>query len=179
MKAVKKGKKRGRGFQRTSNLVQTRVRDAGASRGFAVTRLLTHWPEIAGTDIAAIARPVDVTYGRGGLGATLTVLTTGAQALMLEMQKETLRERVNTCYGYSAISRIRITQTAPTGFAEGRADFTPAPTGQPIRPSASPEQKASVARTANGVGDNSLRAALEALGQNILTKQKTEKARTS
>ncbi len=171
-RAKKHAPKRGRGFQRTSSLVQGRVRDAGASRGFAVTRLLTHWAEIAGADIAAIARPVDVTYGRGGLGATLTVLTTGAQAVMLEMQKEALRERVNTCYGYSAISRVRITQTAPTGFAEGRVDFTPAPAGQPAKPVASPEQKANIAKTANGVGNSDLRAALEALGQNIVTRHR-------
>lgn len=172
MTGQKRTQKRGRGFQRTSSLVQGRVRNAGASRGFATTRLLTHWPEIAGEDIAAIARPVDVTYGRGGLGATLTVLTTGAQALMLDMQKEVLRERVNACYGYAAISRIRITQTAPTGFAEGRADFTHAPAGKPVKQTASPEQKASAAKTANGIGDNDLRAALEALGQNILTRQR-------
>lgn len=172
MTAQKQPKRRGRGFQRTSSLVQTRVREAGASRGFAVTRLLTHWAEIAGEDVAGIARPVDVTYGRGGLGATLTLLTTGAAAVMLEMQKEKLRERVNSCYGYQAISRIRITQTAPVGFAEGRADFTPARTVKPASKQASPAQKARAAEVTSAVGDSSLRAALETLGQNILTRQK-------
>jgi hypothetical protein len=40
----------------------------------------------------------------------LVILTTGAQAQMLEMQLPQLREKVNACYGYNAISRIRITQ---------------------------------------------------------------------
>ena len=93
------------------------------TRGFAVSRVLTRWAEIAGEDIAAIARPVEVSYGRQGFGATLTVLTTGAQAPMLEMQKEVLRERVNAAYGYNAIARIRLTQTAPPGFAEGQASL--------------------------------------------------------
>jgi hypothetical protein len=30
---------------------------------------------------------------------------------------------VNAAYGYNAISRVRLTQTAPTGFAEGQAQF--------------------------------------------------------
>ena len=34
-------------------------------------------------------------YGKGGMGATLTLLTTGPMAPMVEMQKERLRERVN------------------------------------------------------------------------------------
>ena len=67
-----------------------------------MTRLLTHWEEAVGQDIAAIARPVNIGYGRGSFGATLTVLTTGAQAPMLEMQKEQLREKVNAVYGYNA-----------------------------------------------------------------------------
>ncbi len=163
--------RRGRGFERTSSLVQTRIRDAGASRGFAVTRLLTHWAEIAGEDIASIARPVDVKYGRDGFGATLTLLTTGAQAPMLEMQKDKLKERVNACYGYRAISRIRITQTAPTGFAEGRADFTPAPDkAKKVPPS--PEIQAKATKVVSAVDDGGLRTALEELGQNILSHKR-------
>src|SRR6056297_1671732 len=112
-----------RGFKRTAKLLQDRIRRASETRGFAQSRLLTHWPEIVGEDVAAIARPVDVKYGREGFGATLTVLTTGAQAPMLEMQKEQLRNKVNAVYGYNAISRIHVTQTAPTGFADGQASF--------------------------------------------------------
>jgi len=166
---VKRGQKRGRGFARAAKLVETRIRDAGAARGFAVTRLLTHWPEIAGQDIAGIARPVEVSYGRGGMGATLTLLTTGAQAPMLEMQKEPLRERVNAAYGYLAISRIRITQTAPTGFAEGQADFTPAPKRTAPK-AARPEMHARASRVVEGVENDTLKAALERLGANIFNR---------
>ncbi|MDX8350371.1 DUF721 domain-containing protein [Cognatiyoonia sp. IB215446] len=159
-----------RGFSRAATLVQTRIRKASEARGFAVTRLLTHWAEIVGTATAQVATPVNVSYGQGGMGATLTLLTTGAQAPMLEMQKEQIRERVNACYGYRAISRVRITQTAPTGFAEGRVAFEPAPKPQQMRDPA--VQK--VARTlSDGVQSDDLRKALAALGENVLMKQKT------
>ena len=52
---------------------------------------------------------------------------------MVQMQLPKLRERVNACYGYNAISRILLTQTAPTGFAEGQAEFAPAPKPKPPR----------------------------------------------
>lgn len=164
-----KTQRRKRGFERTSSLLMARIRKAGETRGFAVTRVLTHWGDIVGQDIAQIARPVDVSYGRSGMGATLTVLTTGAQAPMLEMQKEKLRERVNGVYGYNAIARIRITQTAPTGFAEGQVQFTPAPK---VKKEPDPETVAEVRNTAADVTDDGLRAALEALGQNVITKHK-------
>jgi len=168
--AYKQRKRASRGFRRTSNLLQKRIRAVGETRGFAVTRLLTHWAEIVGEDTASIARPVDVKYGREGFGATLTLLTTGAQAPMLEMQKETLRTRVNTCYGYTAISRIRITQTAATGFAEGQAQFSPAPKAKPK--TFSPETKQAAHKAAAPIADQGLRDALEALGENIISKSR-------
>ncbi|NNK67968.1 MAG: DUF721 domain-containing protein, partial [Rhodobacteraceae bacterium] len=38
--------KRAKGFRRTSSLLGKQIREAGESRGFAVSRLLTHWAEV-------------------------------------------------------------------------------------------------------------------------------------
>ena len=160
-----------KGFARTGKLLSGQIRRASESRGFAQSKLLTHWADIAGDHIAAIARPVEVTFGRGGLGATLTVLTTGAQAPMLEMQKEGLRAKVNAVYGYNAISRIRITQTAATGFEDGKVSFETRGT----KDGGTVPLTATARQTAEGVDDDSLRAALERLGTNI---ELTAKART-
>ncbi|PKQ13458.1 MAG: DUF721 domain-containing protein [Alphaproteobacteria bacterium HGW-Alphaproteobacteria-1] len=162
-----------KGFKRTSALLQPSIRRASESRGFSQTRLLTHWPEIAGESIAAIARPVDISYGRHGMGATLTLLTTGAQAPMLEMQKESLREKINAVYGYNAIVRIRLTQTAPTGFDEGQADFTHRHEAAPAAPA--PETLVRAGELVAPVTDDSLRAALEKLAQNVLTRSKKDR----
>lgn len=161
------------GFKRTATLLGDQIRRTGESRGFAVSRVLTHWAEIAGPDIAAICRPVTVGYGRGGFGATLTVLTTGAQAPMLEMQKETLRQKVNAAYGYNAISRIRITQSAPVGFAEGQARFDQRPPA--VSAGVPPEIAAAAGNAAGGVSDTGLRDALERLGRNVLLKQEIKR----
>lgn len=153
------------GFSHTARLLQSRVRKASESRGFAESRLLTHWAEIVGPDMAAMIQPVRVAYGRA-MGATLTVLTTGAQAPLVQMQLGQLRDKINACYGYNAIARIQITQTAPTGFAEGQAAFT-GPKPKPKAPAPiTPEARAA----ASDVTDPGLRAALEALGSNILTR---------
>ena len=165
-----------RGFKRTSQLLQERIRRASESRGFVQSRVLTNWVEIVGEQIAAIARPVEVRYGRQGLGATLTVLTTGPQAPMLEMQKEKLREKINAVYGYNAISKVRLTQTAATGFAEGQAQFDHGPDATPAR-RPNPQHAEKAAKTAAPVQDDGLRSALEQLGQNILSKHENDKQR--
>lgn len=162
---------RSRGFTRTSSLLSQRIRKASESRGFAQSRLLTHWEEVVGPQIAAMTRPVNISYGRGGFGATLTILTNGANAPMIEMQKEQMRAKVNAVYGYNAISRIRITQTAPVGFAEGQIAFQH--NQSPQKPAPSPQIKQAAAQSAQGVQSDALRSALERLGQNVLTKSKT------
>jgi hypothetical protein len=161
-----------KGFKRTDSLLSGQIRKASETRGFAQSRLLTHWAEIAGEDTAAVAQPVEVSYGRGGMGATLTLLTTGANAPMLEMQKEQLRTRVNAVYGYNAIARVRITQTAATGFAEGQLAFAHK------RPKAKmaasdPVLRQKAAEAARPVADEGLRDALARLGENILNKTNT------
>jgi len=161
-----------RGFSRAATLMQSRIRRASESRGFAVSRLLTHWSEIVGEATARVAHPVKVSYAQGGMGATLSLLTSGAQAPMLEMQKQQIREKVNACYGYNAIARIHITQTAPTGFAEGQLAFDHGPKAPPGPDPATVETAREIA---DDVGDERLRLALEALGTNVLGKRNARK----
>lgn len=168
-----KSNRRKRGFERAGSLMQDRIRTAGESRGFAITRLLTHWAEIVGEDTARVARPVKVSYAQGGFGATLTVLTTGAQAPMLQADLPRIRDRVNACYGYNAISRVRITQTSASGLAEAPAPYDPAPAAP------DPALRRRAEETTAHVADSALRAALEALGENILSRSKAKQRQTS
>ncbi len=160
--------KRMRRFTQAGALLGARIQGASAKRGFAETRLLTRWAEIVGPDIAPIARPLKVSYTREGFGATLTVACDGARAPEVQMQTETIRQRVNACYGYNAISRVRIAQEDGQGFAEAQAAFlAPKPDTTP-RPD--PKVQAQAAQAVEGVGDDSLRRALELLGQNVMTR---------
>ena len=85
----KSGKKRAmQGFKQTSALLQSHIRKLGESRGFAQPRVLTHWREIVGEDLADVTYPTEVSYAKQGFGGTLTILTMGAHAPMIEMQKE-------------------------------------------------------------------------------------------
>jgi hypothetical protein len=156
-----------RGFEPAFGLMKDAVRTAGESRGFAVARLLTHWAEVVGDEMARKTRPVKIGYGKGGMGATLTLLVKATEAPMVQMALPQLKERVNAVYGYAAVSHIHLTQTAATGFAEGQAEFTPAPKAAK-RPD--PGTTAKAQAVAKDVTDPSLRLALEKLAQNILTR---------
>ena len=169
--------RRMRGFEPAAGLVKEPIRHAGERRGFAVARLLTHWADVVGEEMAAVTRPVKMGYGREGFGGTLTLLVASAHAPMVQLSLPRLKDRVNALYGYNAVSRIVLTQTAPTGFAEGQAQFTPAPVAPKETP-ADPVIAAIAALTAEGITDPALRAALEGLARNILTRRKAEEGKT-
>ena len=160
-------------FKPASDLLRARIRELGEARGFSATRLLTHWSEIVGESVAAIAKPLEIRHprprpGHPPEGATLTVLALGAAALRLEMEKERIRERVNACYGYAAIAKLRIRQAGPESFAlEGGATARKAgkPEPQDLRALAEP--------LAEGVSNTELRLALAALAANVLSKSRT------
>jgi hypothetical protein len=163
-----------RGFEPASQLLGERIRAVAERRGFAASRLLTHWAEIAGAELAAVTRPVKVSFPRDGFGATLSLLVAPAHAPVVQMQLPQLRERVNACYGYSAIARIALTQTAPQGFAEGVSPFSPMPrSAPPPDPAAEARLANAAAAAAAGIGDDDLRAAVDLLARNILRKSRT------
>lgn len=162
-------RRRKRGFEAAASLLAQRVQKAAEGRGFAVSRLLTHWPEIAGERLAAMTRPVRISHSRGGFGATLTLLTTGPVAPMVEMQLPQLRERVNACYGYNAIQKIALTQTAASGFAEGQAMFAQAPR---VDVAPDPQAVAEAGLVAAQFTDPTLAEAMARLAMNIKTQRK-------
>jgi len=166
-------RRRMRGFEAASQLVAHRVRAVGETRGFAVARLLTNWAEVVGPEIAAHARPVKISHGKG-FGATLALLVPGARAPLIAMQLEQIRERVNACYGFNAVARITLTQTAPTGFAdasgfaEEQAAF--ARPGQPAT-KPDPAQAARADEVAQGFEDPQLSAAMRQMALNIMSRR--------
>ena len=167
-KADAQPRRRMRGFETAAQLLAQQVRVAGESRGFAVARLLTHWEEVVGPEIAAHARPVKISHGKN-LGATLTLLVAGARAPMIEMQAPRIRERVNACYGFNAVARIVLTQTAPTGFAEGQTPFTAGPRRGPPPPD--PAKIAQADGIARDFDHPALSAAMRQLALNILSRR--------
>jgi hypothetical protein len=118
--------RRRRGFERASTLVKGQLRAPAEKRGFAEARLLTHW-EDRGRRRDRGDRPAAADHLRARLRRDAGSADDGRTAPVLEMRGTEIVERVNACYGYRAVSRVQVTQTAPTGFAEGQVAFRSAP----------------------------------------------------
>jgi hypothetical protein len=164
--------RRARGFQRAGRLVAPKLAAAAKKRGFLETRLLTEWEAIVGPEIAAATRPVKMTRprtatGSAARGGTLTVQADGARAPEVQMMLPTLKARVNAALGWPAVAQVRLVQA--WGFAEDAAPFGAPP--EPAAPQPDAARLAPLVGDVSSIGDDGLRAALETLARNVVSRR--------
>ena len=100
------------GLDSLTREVQKLARPLLGQHGFTQVELITHWSDIMGSELAIGVKPIKLTFpAKDRMHGTLHVRTAGgAFALLLEHQKERIMERVNTYFGYPAISSLKIEQ---------------------------------------------------------------------
>jgi hypothetical protein len=82
----------------------------GGSRGFAGTRVVSEWASIVGEHLAERSLPERVVRSSGGeRGGTLHVrIAGGALAVELQHLEPLIIERINTYFGYQAVTRLKL-----------------------------------------------------------------------
>jgi hypothetical protein len=81
-----------------------------ARAGFRDPTLVLRWDDIAGPELARIARPLK--WSEGASGGTLTLKAEPGAALFLQHETRALCERINTYLGRAAVSKLRFVQGA-------------------------------------------------------------------
>ena len=155
------------GFKKASVLLKKNIQKVSESRGFAQSRVLTHWSEIVGEEISSVSIPTKVSYKTDSLGATLTILTSGSSGPVLEMQKEFIRTKINAVYGYNAVQKIKITQSSPLALIH-KNENPQSVISKKNKPKV--EISTSLEKAVNEIDDKNLRQALEELAINVFTK---------
>jgi len=81
-------------------------------KGFFEIDIVTNWHELVGEKIATFATPLKLTFPKGkNADAVLHIsVAGGAFATELSHKKLSLLEKINTFFGYSAVSDIKIIQ---------------------------------------------------------------------
>jgi hypothetical protein len=141
------------------------------ARGFATTTLLSEWPTIVGAELAQFTTPDRVVWPRRQQegdeappakgwrveGAILVLRVEGPRAIEVQHRSGKILERVNTYFGYRAITEMRILQ-APVGRAEPRSPKPPEP------------QNADILPASTAIEHEGLRQALSRLGTSARSK---------
>ena len=152
------GGRRSAGFAKAFAACESLVRDVGAGRGFAEQRLLTRWTDVVGAEIAALCRPLKLSYPKrsAGGGGTLVLGVDGPAAVEVTHRAREIVDRVNRVYGYKAVEKLQV-QVDCVGVSGEAERQSPELPDTPLASSAE----------ITAVQDKALRDALSRLENNI------------
>lgn len=86
------------------------VKPVFKTRGLMEGKILTHWSHIVGEKFASLALPEKITFPKGQRsGGTLHLMVTSSGSLLLQSISDLILERVNTFFGYKAVSKLYMT----------------------------------------------------------------------
>jgi hypothetical protein len=144
-----------------ADLVAVCVADVFERQGFTSRELVTHWDDVVGSEIAALAEPIRMQWVRSrdpdeSPPATLVLRVEGPAALEIQHMSGVIVERVNRYLGWQAVGRLALRQAPLTRRR-----------GQPPRPKIDDGAVAAIAAQMTGIADERLRTALGRLGAAI------------
>lgn len=161
------------------------TRPAFEKYGFSAATLITDWATIVGADIARYTAPERLKWprrvedetadaNRGRPGATLFLGVAEGRGLDVQYKTRQLIERINSYFGYAAISDLRIVQIATLPNTAKSGD--PLTLGALAKGGLAPAQPAALKAATqlvelSGVADEGLRAALERMAAGLVSRK--------
>lgn len=140
--------------------VETVTKPAFRKHGLAESRIVTQWPQIAGSVLAGKTLPTRIAYAKGQKdNGTLHLTVAPGWALEVQHLEPVILEKIATFFGYRAVGKLRITQ-APLPLKQEKPKLAP----KPLSPQAAEQLSAIV----SGVEDAALRERLAALGEAMM-----------
>lgn len=157
-------KPRARGPRALAAVLPKVAEPASRKRGFSAIEVISHWPEIVGTELAAETSPEKLSFPRDArTQGTLHLSATGPVALELQHLEPIIIERINTYFGYGAVTRIALTQ----GTAREPRALPP----KPAKTSVSSDRLAEIRSSTVQVDPPPLQEALRRLGSAVAAAQ--------
>jgi hypothetical protein len=164
------GRTKEKGSRSLGELVDRAIDPLAARQGFGEAALLLRWEAIVGARTAAICEPVKLQWPPRAKNrppekkddpATLALRVEPGFGLDIQHMSAAILDRVNTHLGWRCVAKLTMRQEPLTGRRPERRKPTP------IDPAA----RAQAAAATEGVTDEALRAALQTLGERLLTKK--------
>lgn len=147
------------GPARLGLFTQRLVKPVFKNRGLMEGKIVTHWPQIVGEKFAHMSFAEKITFPKGKRSeGTLHLTVTSSGALLFQYAQDLILERVNTFFGYKALSKLRMIH----GLTLQREAKTPPPPKVLTN-----EEKAWLEKQIEGVEDSELQAYLQKLGEAI------------
>lgn len=140
-------------------------------KGFMEIDILTNWDKIVGTDLASYSFPQKIDFRREqkNNGILHLCVPGGAFALEIRHREKNILDKVNTYFGYNAVSGIKIIQN--TAFCpENKQEYIYSPPPVIV----TPDEKNYINSLAEEIKSSKLKEILIKLGQSIFSNNHKE-----
>lgn len=137
--------------------------------GFVQSAIVTRWPEIVGPKLARVTAPESLRFPKGKKAdGLLSISVVGAHAPVVQHVLPDIMARVNRFFGYAAVARVRLSQSAlaPRG--------APAASPGPVVEEA---ETVPLSPSLNAIADPELRAVLAGLASSLAKRDALPKIR--
>ena len=160
------------GLTRLSSNIEQMAKKLLGEHGFSEVDLLKNWASVVGEDFAAYCIPERIDFKKGMRtdGTLILKVATGALALELSHKEPIIIEKINTYFGYGAVSRIKIMQTDSNLFTPHNINIADIEKKKLVT-----EQEENYIKTiGENVENETLKAKLQSLARSICLANKNE-----
>lgn len=143
-------------------------------KGFVEIDILTGWDKIVGAEMAKYSLPQRIHFPRDAKnGGTLYLsVPSGAFALEIQHREKYILDKINTYFGYNAVSAIRIIQNQPQNSLQTGKQIKPEDNNEITLP---PEDEKHIENLTEAIDNPELKAIIAKLGRDIYNKKSEKK----
>ena len=159
---------RGGGLNSLSSTLLPFAKQLLGQKGFVEIDILTNWDKIVGAELAQYSFPQRIDFKRGekNNGTLCLSVPTGAFALELKHREKYILDKINTYFGYNAVSSLKIIQN------QQLTPLSSPPPPPPSSASLSKEEEKYIENLAEPIDNPKLKTIITKLGKNIFKDKK-------
>ena len=163
--------RRTQGLSSVSQTILPFAKQILGTKGFVEIDILTGWRDIVGEELAEFSLPQKIDFPRGqkSNGTLHLSVISGAFALEIQHREKYILEKINTHFGYQAVSKIKITQDS--GFGLEKLDK---PDEEKKQITVSKEEENYINDLTSDLNNAELKKILVKLGKSVFNDNKRE-----
>ena len=156
-----------RDLRSLSNSILPLAKRILGKKGFVEVDILTNWEQIVGSELASYSLPTKIDFKRNQRTGGILHLSVpgGAFALELQHREKFILEKINTYFGYAAVSNLRIMQNSAVKIED--ASRTEAEKRH--KTLVSPDEENYIKELTEEITNPGLKEILTKLGQSVFT----------
>lgn len=162
-----------KGLSSLSKSILPLAKQVLGKKGFVEVDILTNWGNIVGEELAQYSFPQKIDFKRGekNNGILLLSVPAGAFALEIKHREKFILEKINTYFGYNAVSGLKIIQNNNLSL-DGIKEFKHSETKKTL---VTPEEENYIKSLTKDLNNSELKEILIKLGQSVFNDNKNEK----